>query len=924
MADVICRRPVHPYPVSRMNYPLGGRYTLMSLATGVLLAVPIGAQPSRLNHPQPPPLAQAVKRDGPIQIDGRVNEAVWNAATPVTQFTQSDPEESKPATQRTEVRFLYDDDALYVGARMYDSLGAQGIATRLVRRDQAGEGTDLFQLIFDTFHDHQGRARFEINPSGVRNDALGSGQQDPDLSWDPIYEAAATIDSVGWYAEFRIPFSQLRYPRAPSQTWGLQMRRFRAKNAEVDNFAFWLKTQSCAANCFGHLEGLQISAVPQRFELLPYVLSRASYVKPAVTGDPFHTGHAYDVRAGADFKYLLTSNMTLDATINPDFGQVEVDPASVNLSAFETFFQEKRPFFVANSGAFDFGSFSCFFCSNTSSLPSFYTRRVGRAPQGFASGTYVDSPENSTILGAAKITGKTAGGASIGFLDAITRREMATVIDTAGGRREFKTEVEPLTNYSVGRLKHDYRGGNLVIGGIATSVIRSLGDSLLSTSLSKHAETLGGDMSFAWKNRTYDWTSSFEESHVSGSPLAMQRLQRSSARYFQRPDRKNGGNSFLSSDNFDANATSLAGYGGYSRMSKGAGDWQWEAATNFRSPGFEVNDIAFLTRADFVMANANLLRVWTKPGRFYRDMAFLLGGQQQYNYDADRTDAQAQIFIEQTLPNYWFYNSFYIYHPVVMDDRATRGGPVVKRPGYHFWSLSAGTDNRKPVVLQTNLDYGRSIGDRGYNYDVYETVNLKPRSNVSISLGPAYSYSNGSQQYVTTVDDPLATNFYGKRYVFSNLVQQTLSMDTRLDVTFSPDLTLQLYAQPFISSGAYSAFKEFDAPRQIHKTVYGAGRGTITTTGTGESRVYTIDPDGAGPSNPFSIGNPDFSFRSLRGNAVLRWEYRPGSTLFFVWNQNRSDAVSVGDFDFTRDRQALFDAHPDNIFVVKMNYYLGR
>jgi hypothetical protein len=900
------------------------RRTLLSVMPSILLVSRVLAQQSSLNHPVKPPVTQAVQRIGAIQVDGKLDEAAWKSATPITEFTQSDPQEGKPATQRTEVRILFDDDALYVGARMFDSLGAKGVATRLVRRDQAGDGTDLFQVIFDTFHDHQGRARFEINPSGVRNDALGSGQQNPDPSWDPIYEGAASIDSLGWNAELRIPFSQLRYPRSAAQTWGMQIRRFRVKNAEIDNWAFWLKTQACGPNCFGHVEGLQIHAVPQRVELLPYVLSRASYVKPAVTGDPFHTGHAYDVRAGVDLKYLLTSNLTLDATINPDFGQVEVDPAVVNLSAFETFFPEKRPFFVANSGAFDFGGFSCFFCSNTSSLPTFYSRRIGRAPQGLADGTYVDVPENSTILGAAKITGKSAGGASIGVLDAVTRREFAAVIDTVGGRHEFETEVEPLTNYAVGRVKHDYRGGNLVVGGIATSVLRSLGDSLLGTRLSKHAETLGGDLNFAWKNRTYNLLASFEESHVSGSPLAMQRLQQSSARYFQRPDRKGGSNSFLSSDKFDPNATSLAGYGGYARVAKEAGNWIWESALNFRSPGFEVNDIAFLTRADFVMANANIGRLWTKPGRFYRDMTFLLGGQQQYNYDADRTDAQAQVFFAQTLPNYWFYQTFYIYHPVVLDDRATRGGPVVERPGYHYVYLFVGSDNRKPVAFQTNLDYGRSIGDAGYSYDVNETVTIRPRPNISISLVPAYSYSKGSQQYVTTIDDPFATDFYGKRYVFSNLLQQTVSMETRLDVTFTPDLTLQLYAQPFISSGAYSAFKEFDAPRQIHKTAYGAGKGTISVTGNDASRTYTIDPDGSGPSSPFTLANPDFNFRSLRGTAVLRWEYRPGSTLFFVWNQVRSDAVSVGDFDFTRDRQALFSAHPDNVFVVKMNYYLGR
>jgi hypothetical protein len=876
------------------------------------------------NHPSTPPVAQAARRSGAIQVDGKVDEAAWSAATPVTQFTQSDPKEGLPATQRTEVRFLYDDGALYVGARMYDSLGANGVTTRLVRRDQAEEGTDLFEVIFDTFHDHQGRARLQLNPSGVRNDALGSGQQNPDPSWDPIWESGATIDSLGWSAEMRIPFSQLRYPRATAQTWGLQIRRYRVKNAEIDNFAFWLKTETGGPNRFGHLEGLQIHAVPQRVEVLPYVLSRASYVKPAVAGDPFHTGHDYDVRAGADLKYLLTSNLTLDATINPDFGQVEVDPAVVNLSAFETFFPEKRPFFVANSGAFDFGGFNCFFCSNSSSLPSFYSRRIGRSPQGSADATYVDSPENSTILGAAKITGKSAGGLSVGLLDAVTRREMAAVIDTVGGRRQFEIEVEPLTNYAVGRVKHDYRGGNLVVGGIGTSVLRSLGDSALSTRLSKHAETLGADMSLAWNNRAYSWITSFEESRVSGSPLAIGRLQRSSARYFQRPDRKHGGNSFLSSDKYDLEADYLAGYGGYSRVAKEGGNWLWEAATNFRSPGFEVNDIAFLTRADFIMTYANIGRVWTKPTRAYRDMQFLFGGQQQWNYDSDVTDQQGQIYFGHTLPNYWFYNTFYIYHPVVMDDRATRGGPVVERPGYHFVNLFLGTDNRKKVAVFSNLDYGRSIGDRGYSYDIVETLNFKPRSNVSISLGPSFNYSNGSQQYVTTVDDPSATTFYGKRYVFSDLIQQTLSMETRLDVTFTPDLTLQLYAQPFISSGKYSRFKEFDAPRQIHKTVFGEGKGTVTSTGAGSAKTYSIDPDGGGPSAPFTIDNPDFNFRSLRGTAVMRWEYRPGSTLFLVWNQLRSDEEAVGDFRFSRDRRALFAARPDNIFVVKMNYYLGR
>jgi len=357
------------------------KHAALAAALIPLIAVPATAQ-DKHNHPTPPPVAHAVALKGAIKIDGRPDEAAWQDAPVINQFTQSNPDDGKAPTQRTEVRILYDNDALYIAAWLYDSLGRGGITGRLVRRDHAGDGEDLFQVILDTFHDHQGRTRFEMNPAGVRNDATGSGTQNPDPSWDPIYEAASSIDDKGWYVEMRIPFSQLRYPRNPEQTWGLELRRFRAKNNEEDDFAYWHKTDAGGPPMFGHLEGLRISAVPEKAELIPYVVSRASYIKPASPTDPFNPGHKYDQRVGADLKYLLTSNLPLDATINPDFGQVEVDPASVNLSAFETFFDEKRPFFVANSGFFNFGGFSCFFCSNTSSLPSFYTRRIGRAPQG--------------------------------------------------------------------------------------------------------------------------------------------------------------------------------------------------------------------------------------------------------------------------------------------------------------------------------------------------------------------------------------------------------------------------------------------------------------------------------------------------------------------------------------------------------------
>ncbi|MBA3646453.1 MAG: carbohydrate binding family 9 domain-containing protein [Gemmatimonadaceae bacterium] len=894
-----------------------------ALAAVVLVAATATAQ-GHENHPTPPPVAKAVPLKATIKIDGKPDEVAWQAAPVIDHFVQFDPSNGQPATQKTEVRILYDADALYIGAWLYETEGSSAIKGRLVRRDQAGDGEDLFQVTFDTFHDHQGRTVFEMNRAGVRNDATGSGTQNPDRSWDPIYESASSIDDKGWYVEMRIPFSQLRYPRTADQTWGMQLRRIRAKNAEQDDWASWGRTESGGPFRFGHLEGLSIHAIPEKAEILPYVVSRASYIRPASPTDPFNPGHKYDYRVGADVKYLLNSSLTLDATFNPDFGQVEVDPASVNLSAFETFFEEKRPFFVANAGFFSYVGFNCFFCSNTSPLPSFYTRRIGRSPQGLARGTYVDAPENSTILGAAKVTGRTAGGMSVGILDAVTRREMATVIDTVGVDRKFHTEVEPLTNYFVGRVKQDYQGGNLVVGVIGSSVMRRMDDSVLTTRLSSHAETFGADLNKAWQDHRYSLIAALEGSRLAGSPLAINRIQRSSARYFQRPDRQSGSNGIFSSDKYDPAATGLAGYGGYARMSKDAGDWLWETAVNFRSPGFEVNDISFITRSDYFFMNGNLLRQWSKPTKSYRERAALIGAQQQFNYDGDLTDRQVHIFVAQTYPNYWFNNAFYLYHPVTYDDRLTRGGPVVKKTGYHVAQYFLGTDSRKPVVAYTNLSYGKSVGDHGYNYNVRENLSIKPKSNLRITLGPSYDYSAGTQQFVRSVKDTTATNFYGVRYVFADIIQHTVSVDTRVDMTFTPALTLQLYAQPFISSGRYSAFKEFDNPRQIHKTSYGSpGKGSITSSGTAASKVYTVDPDGAGPANSFTIGNPDFNVRSLRGTAVLRWEYRPGSTMFLVWNQIRSDQAPFGDFDFSRDRQALFRAHPDNVFLVKFNYFFG-
>lgn len=871
---------------------------------------------ARHGHAMATPLATAILRRLPVVMDGRLDDAAWGEAEPVGDFRQREPEDGAPATQRTEVRFLFDDDAIYIGARLFDTEGAAGVRSRLVRRDQQVE-SDWFEVTFDTFHDHVGRTVFAVNPAGVKRDA-GQASDFADPSWDPIWEASTSIDSLGWVAEIRIPLSQLRFPTDSVQTWGLQLFRIVSRNNEVSQWSHWRRDEPGGPQRYGHLEGLALASGSRKLEVLPYVVGRGRYLQPGNAANPFFDQRSADTRVGADLKYNLTSSLTLAATINPDFGQVEVDPAVVNLSAFETFFPERRPFFIEGSGVFGFGGFNCNFCSNVSSMSLFYSRRVGRAPQGDtpAGAEYAHRPDASSILGAAKLTGRTSNGWTLGVLNAVTGREHA---DIATGDVIGQHEVEPLTNYFVGRVRRDNSfGRDFALGGIVTSVYRSTAEPMLQERLTSHAEAAGMDWHYRWGGRTYSFMGNVAGTSVSGTPEALDRIQRASARYFQRPD--------SDVDRYDPDRTALQGYGGYGRVAKQAGDWQWEAAVNFRSPGFEANDMAFLTRADYVWHNANLLRIWNRPTSWFRQLHLLAGGQQQWNFDGDLTDRQFNTFFFLQLLNYWNVNGFVIRRTEVADDRLTRGGPVVRRAGGTYYNLNINSDGRKAVSAFLNGNINRS--DEGYNsYGASAMIQVRPASNISLSVAPGYNLSRGSTQYVAARPAPGLTDFGGTRYVFADLEQRTLNFDTRLNVTMSPGLTLELYAQPFISSVKHSRFKEFTDTRTVAKRVFAETGGEVTPVLGQNDAVtgYTIDPDGAGGEGTFSIPNPDFNLRSLRGNMVLRWEYRPGSTLFLVWTRQGSDfSPFTNDFRLGRDVDGMFGAKADNVFLVKMTYWLNR
>jgi len=866
----------------------------------------------RQAHGLLPPTVTAVRIEQAPSVDGRLDDPAWAQARPLPGLIQTDPEEGAPASERTEVRIVYDADAVYVSARLFDA-APDRIVRRLARRD-ASTHSDEFRLLVDSYHDHRTAFEFVVNPAGVKSDVLIGGDGDyEDDSWDPVWTAATAVDSFGWTVEMRIPFSQLRFSGAPEQVWGVRIERRIQRKNELAMYPFVAKTEKGVPSRFAHLEGVVGASAPRRLEVLPYVFGRGSFERPAVAQDPFNDGSSYFGGVGADLKYGVTSSLTLDATVNPDFGQVEVDPAYVNLTAFEQELQERRPFFVEGAELFRFGG-------NGGGLVKFgdppqfvYARRMGAPPQGTAtsSGQFERAPETTTILSAAKLTGRRASGWSVGLLDVVTAREWATVADTTTGQRHLD-EIEPLTNYFAGRLKRELRGGNTTVGIIGSAVHRDLRVPALNE-LRTAAYDGGVDLFHRWGRNAYTIAASVGASQIVGDPAAIQRAQRNSNRYYQRPDAR--------AFRYDPARSSLSGIIGDMYLNKIAGRWNWSVGVGFASPGFEVNDLGFQKRVDRRSVGLGLRRRWTKPGRVLRQAIVSLSYVPTWNYDGDPIQRKTSAYLYGQFRNYWTTVLNVSHDARVLDDRLTRGGPLAARPAAWWSSGELTTDSRKPVMVYLYGSYAQTVAG-SWSASVLPQVTLRPSAALSFSAGPYYFAGREVAQYVRRVSDTAAVATLGGRYVFGELEQHTVDVAVRMDATFSPALSFQLYAQPFAFAGDYSGFKELRARRTYEFDLYGRDNGsTITRDGA----TFTVDPDGPGPAAPFTFTDPDFRTRSLKINAVLRWEYRPGSTLYAAWTQSRSGYFpGDGRFEVGRDlwRELLYD-RPTNVLLVKASYWLS-
>jgi hypothetical protein len=858
-------------------------------------------------------LLNATRVVGNIHIDGQLDEPAWRTAEVVTAFTESYPNPGIPASERTEARIIYDGAAIYVGIRMYESQ-PDSVAAPLARRDAQGIFSDWVHVLIDSYHDRRTAFRFSVNPRGVQQDAFHYDDSREDGDWDAVWRVVTRVDSVGWVAEFRIPLSQLRFHKhsgATKQVWGVQIMRDIARRNQRFSWAPWTPNDGGFVSRFGELHGLSGIRPVRRLQVQPYAsvaLTRA----PGNANNPFYNSNDIGRATGADLKVGLTSGLTLTGSITPDFGQVEVDPSVVNLTAFETFFPEKRPFFVEDMDIFRFGNVRTFTRPYFQQL--FYSRRIGREPQRYVYGDdilYVNAPEQTTILGAAKISGKT-GPWSVGLMNTLTRQERADYVTKHG--EQLTTPVEPRTNYFAGRIRREIHQGGTIVGGVLTTTNRDMRDAVFANLLHSRAHLGGLDFEHTWGSRAWTVGGYLAGSQVHGSEAAIRATQRAPSRYYQRPD--------AAYVELDSTRTSLTGHMAEVAVQR-SGNWDFSLNYKETSPGFEINDLGFQGRTDYrhvgVFFGRRVIQQRRNLHGYYLS-AYNLHG---WNFGGDYIQSSFGVDGGASFSNLWSLGFGVGFQPERYDDRLTRGGPLARVPSR--WSASSGvsSDTRKQLSLGGDL---RASGDGlgGSSHSVGVSLNYRPSSALRLRFGPQFSSLRSAEQFVRIQTDPLAEATFGRRYVFADIDRTTVSMETRLDWTFLPTLSLQLYAQPFVASGDYERFKEFRTPNTYDFDVYGEDKGRIRRESLSQGGgVYTVDPDGVGSAPTFSFNDPDFNVRSLSGNAVLRWEYRPGSTLFFVWQQQRRGFEPIGTFHFARDYAEIFNAPATNVFLIKATYWFG-
>lgn len=848
-------------------------------------------------------LSQRINPHAPV-IDGRLDDACWQKARWAQGFLQREPYEGEPASQATAFKILYDDRNLYVAVRAYDS-EPERIERRVSRRD--GRDGDHVSIGLDSYFDHRTAFVFDVNAAGVKSDYLISENgSNEDSAWDPVWHAGVGMEEDAWTVEMRIPYSQLRFGSREEHIWGLQVWRWLHRKEELSGWQFIPKDAPGSVHLYGELHGITGIEPHRQIELLPYLVAQAHRFEEE-EGNPFATGSSHKAEVGLDGKLAVTSDLTLNFTANPDFGQVEADPSVVNLTTQETFFVEKRPFFVEGRNILNFqlmGGDGDFSQDNL-----FYSRRIGRSPQrspDTEDDEYYTAPQSTSILGAFKLTGKTKSGLSIGALQSFTARELAE-IDSHGERR--RESVEPFTSYFVGRLQKDWSRGDTIIGGMFTATNRKIEDPQLDL-LHRAAYTGGLDFYRAWKDKTYYFSAKSVFSQVRGDTGAIREIQESAVRYFQRPD---AGHLSL-----DLTRTALSGHGGTVDFGKsGEGHIRFSAGATWRSPGLELNDVGFLRQADRIMQWSWLgYRVW-KPFGIFRRLNVNVNQWRGWDFGGENLFDGGNVNGGAQFKNYWGFGAGINRQGESLSTSVLRGGPALRRPGGWGNWFNVYTDSRRKLQFQFGgWNYWDDEGSRR-DKEFWIEGEYRPSDALTMSVEPSIGTARQELQYVDTQEMG-----DGERYILAHIDQKTVAITIRLNYSITPNLSIQYYGQPFVSAGDYNRFKRITNPRAD------GFQERFQTFGDGEIRydpeqaVYGVD-EGGDDVIDYSFDNPDFNFRQFRSNLVLRWEYSAGSTLYVVWSQDRTDERETGYFDFDRDLRSLFNTTGYNVFLVKFSRWFS-
>lgn len=830
----------------------------------------------------------ATRTDLKPKIDGKLNDECWRKIGAWDgNFIQQQPHQANDPSQETEIKILYDDNYLYFAIKCYDD-EPEKIASILGRRDE--NNGDMAGIALDSYDDKQTAFEFNVTAAGQKVDLMHLGEYGWDFNWDAVWDGKSSVGDSAWYAEMRVPFTQLRFADKEEHVWGMHIWRWIYRLKEEDQWKLIPIDAPAMVYIFGELRGIKNIPYKRNFEVMPY--AKAKYIPDANNNQKFG--------AGLDGKIGVTSDFTLDYTFNPDFGQVEADPAILNLTSYEVFYDEKRPFFLEGNSILNYGAGSDLM---------FYSRRIGHAPSYEPQprrdiGIFnVSEPENTSIISALKLTGKNKKGLSLGVINSMTSRELATINSSEDGK--YKEAVEPFTNYFIGRVKQDFNKGSTVIGGMVTSTIRNIKDEQLNF-LPDNSLVGGVDFEHNWLNRKYFMAFKSFFSNINGSTTAISELQTDPRHYFQRPDAEHL--------TFNPDLTSLQGWGGEFSGGKRSGKFRLTGTLDWRSAGVELNDVGYLRQADYIDQEVNMIYRVNKPKGILLSYYFDVEQIHHWSYGGENLGDLVKSHVRFQFKNYWKVDFSLNRQFSEIDTRALRGGPALRIDGSSNVKFTFQTNTSKPFAVALRMDHTKF--DDKITKDNSYTVGLIWHVSKRINLSSTTGYTAGidNSQYVM---QPLVDN--ERRYIVGKIDRKTISTTIRAEYFITPELSLQYYGNPYASIGKYLNYREVNESKS---TDLNKRYSPLTIADNPNGQKVLVDAQDNVVHN-FSNYNPDFNFQEFRSNFVARWEYKTGSTFYFVWTNNRSRYEEKYNPSIFDSLKGISKVKAQNVFMIKFSYWFS-